>query len=102
MSKARRKLKKTASKPVKRPKPRKARFITLAEARRRAERHVLNRLFKGAVVRDGAEAGGNIYNVRRADTWVVYKKCRGDGTSILGRGGGLQTHRPGALRRLGE
>ncbi len=79
MSKARRKLKKTASKPVKQPKPRKVRFITQAEARRRAERHVLNRMFKGATVRDGAEAGGNIYNVRREDTWVVYKKCRGMG-----------------------
>ena len=79
MNKARRKLKKTASKSVKRPKPRKAQFITRAEARRRAERHVLNRMFKGATVRDGAQAGGNLYNVRREDTWVVYKKCRGMG-----------------------
>ncbi len=36
-------------------------------------------MFKGATVRDGAEAGGNLYNVRREDTWVVYKKCRGIG-----------------------
>jgi hypothetical protein len=33
-------------------------------------------MFKGAKVRDGAEAGGGIYNVRRADTWVVYKNPR--------------------------
>lgn len=74
-------MKKTTSKSVRRPKPRrgKAQFITRAEARRRAERHVLNRMFKGAAVRDGARVGGNIYNVRREDTWVVYKKCRGLG-----------------------
>jgi hypothetical protein len=36
-------------------------------------------MFKGATVRDGAETGGNIYGVRREDTWVVYKKCRGMG-----------------------
>lgn len=60
----------------KRPKPRKAPFITRAEARQRAERYVLNRMFKGATVRDGAETGGNIYGVRREDTWVVYKNPR--------------------------
>jgi hypothetical protein len=58
---------------ARRLKPRKAKFITRAEARRRAERHVLNRMFKGATVRDGMVASGNIYNVRREDTWVVYK-----------------------------
>jgi hypothetical protein len=81
MSKARRKLKPAAGKPARRLKPHrgKRRFITRAEARRRAVRHVLNRMFKGATVRDGVEAGGNIYNVRREDTWVVYKKCRGMG-----------------------
>jgi hypothetical protein len=52
---------------------RRKRFITRTEARRRAARHVLNRMFKGAMVRDGAEAGGNIYNVRRENIWVVYK-----------------------------
>lgn len=77
MNKARKKLKRTTSKPAKRPKPRKMQFITRTEARRRAERHVLNRLFKGAMVGDGAEAAGNIYNVRREDTWVVYKNPRG-------------------------
>ena len=81
MSKARRKLKKTAGKSAMRLKPQrgKLRLITRAEARRRAERHVLNRMFKGATVRDGAVVGGNIYGVRREDTWVVYKKCRGMG-----------------------
>lgn len=54
-------------------------FITRAEARRRAERHVLNRMFKNATARDGAATGGNIYNVLREDAWVVYKKCRGMG-----------------------
>ena len=47
--------------------------------RRRAERQVLNQMFKGASVRDGPEAGVNIYSVRREDGWVVYKKCRGMG-----------------------
>ena len=78
MSKARKKLKKAVGKTAKRPKPRNGKkpFITRAEARRRAERHVLNRMFKGATVRDGAEASRNIYGVRREDTWVVYKKPR--------------------------
>ena len=73
MSKARRKLKKGEGKSAKRPKPRKAKFITRAEARRLAARHVVKRLFKGATVRDGTEAILNIYNVRRKDTWVVSK-----------------------------
>jgi len=75
MSKAPRKLKRAVGKTAKRPKPRrvKVQFITRAEARRLAERHILNRMFKGATVREGAEAGHNIYNVRRKDTWVVYK-----------------------------
>jgi hypothetical protein len=52
------------------------RFITRAEARRRAERYVLNRMFKGATVSDGAKAKLRIYN--RGDwspenVWVVYK-----------------------------
>jgi hypothetical protein len=75
MFKARKKLRKAAGKPAKRPSPRrvKAQFITRAEARRRAERHVINRMFKGATVRDGETAGHRIYNVRRENTWVVYK-----------------------------
>ena len=76
MSKARKKLKKAAGKSARRPKPRKAKIISRTEARRRAERHVLNRMFKGATVRDGADAKLCIY-VRGdwsvKDTWVVYK-----------------------------
>ena len=66
-------MKEAASKSVLRPKPRSGKkgFISRAEARRRAARHILNQTFKGATVRDGADSG-NIYNVRRADTWVVY------------------------------
>ena len=51
-------------------------FITRAEARRRAEQHVLNRLFKGAKVRDGAEVRLGIYpsgNWKAAEVWIVYK-----------------------------
>jgi hypothetical protein len=55
------------------PRRGKARFITRAEARRRAARHILNQMFKGALVRDGMEADHNAYNVRHKDTWVVYK-----------------------------
>jgi hypothetical protein len=77
MSKMRRNLKRAGGKTARRAKPSKRQFITRAEARRRAERHVLNQMFKGATVCDGAEAGGNFYNVRREDTWVVYKNPRG-------------------------
>ena len=62
--------------PAKRPKPRKAKFITRAEARRRAERYVFNRMFGGAKVQDGATAKLCIYNPRgwsAKDVWVVYK-----------------------------
>src|SRR5437870_13317992 len=55
---------------------RKVRFITPAEARRRAGRHLLNRLFKGAMVRDGAEAKLNICmrgGWTGKDVWAVYK-----------------------------
>jgi hypothetical protein len=52
MTKTQRKPKRRASKQSRRLKPRpgKKPFITPAEARRRAERHVLNRLFKGATM----------------------------------------------------
>ena len=70
----------SAHKATKRPKTRQGksrkRLMTAAEARQRAKWHVLNRMFKGATVRDGAGAGINIYNVRREDTWVVYKNPR--------------------------
>jgi hypothetical protein len=84
MSNTRKKLKRTAGKTAK-PRKGKAPFITSAEARRRAEQHVLNRMFKGALVRDGATAGHNAYNVRREDTWVVYKNLPmpGLGTSEI-------------------
>ena len=50
--------------------------ITPAEARRRAERHVLNRLFKRARVADGAGVRLNIYHRahwKPDQVWVVYK-----------------------------
>ena len=62
---------------ARRPKPRsKIKFITRAEARRRAERYIFDRMFGGAEVRDGAKAKFCIYN--RGDwspenVWVVYK-----------------------------
>jgi hypothetical protein len=31
-------------------------------------------MFKGATVRDGEISGLTLYNVRREDNWVVYKK----------------------------
>lgn len=76
MGKAWTKLKRVAGNTAKRPKPRKAKFITRTEARRRAERHVLNRMFKGATVQDGATAKLCIYNRgdwSANDVWVVYK-----------------------------
>lgn len=79
MIKARRKLEPATMKAAKRPKQGNgnAPFITRAEARQRAERYVLNRMFKGATVRDGVKAGCITYNVRREDTWVVYKNENG-------------------------
>ena len=65
------------SKPAK-PVKGKTRFITSAEARRRAERHVINQMFKGATVRDGAEVRLGIYtrsNWTGKDVWVVYKNA---------------------------
>ena len=76
MSKARGKLKRAVGKATGRPKPGKKQPITRAEARRRAERHVLKRLFKGAMVRDGAAVRLGIYNRgvwTGKDVWVVYK-----------------------------
>ena len=105
MKKARKKLNKAARNSAKRPKPRsKIKFITRAEARRRAERHVLNRMFKGATVRDGAEAKLCIYirgDWSVKDTWVVYKNPKENRAQVGGRDFGLQAHGPGALRRLG-
>jgi len=53
---------------------RQQRLVTKREARLLAARHVVNRLFKGAAVVDGATSSLNIYGVRRADTWVVAKR----------------------------
>ena len=50
--------------------------ITPAEARRRAARHVLDRMFKGAKVADGAEVRLGIYpggHWKAAEVWIVYK-----------------------------
>lgn len=51
-------------------------FITRAEARRRAERHICNRMFGGALVRDSAEVRLGIYfrgGWTAKEVWVVYK-----------------------------
>ena len=78
MSKVRKKFRKAASKATRTTKPRrgKAQFITRAEARRRAERHVLNRMFKGATVRAGEDVRLGIYfrgGWTAKAVWVVYK-----------------------------
>ena len=80
MKPSRRKTKRSSATAGKRPQPHgrksRKRFITRTEARRRAERHVLKRLFRGATVRDGAEVRLGIYfpSDRNAkDVWVVYK-----------------------------
>src|SRR3989442_12942769 len=58
------------------PRPGKNAFVTPAEARRRAARHVAGRIFKGAQVRDGAAVRLGIYfrdKWTAKDAWVVYK-----------------------------
>ena len=50
--------------------------ITPAEARRRAARHVLKRMFQGATVADGAKARLCIYpggDWKPAEVWIVFK-----------------------------
>ncbi len=47
--------------------------------RKRAGRHVLDRMFKGATVQDGEAARVHSYGMRHKDTWVVYKHCAGTG-----------------------
>ena len=80
MTNARRQLKRSVGRPTKRPKPRRSRvrFITAAEARRRAERHVLKRVFKGAKVRDGKRANWHVYDqtgkLAGKEVWLVYPK----------------------------
>jgi hypothetical protein len=76
MSKPRKKFRTAAGKTAKRPKPVKRQFITRTDARRRAERHVLKRTFKGATVQNGAALRLGIYNRgdwTNKDVWVVYK-----------------------------
>jgi hypothetical protein len=70
-SKPQRKTKRNARTQSWRPRPRNVKkpFITRAEARWRAERHVLDRMFKGARVRDGAKVRLGIY---RAGRWIGY------------------------------
>ncbi|MCX6914509.1 MAG: hypothetical protein NT167_15895 [Verrucomicrobia bacterium] len=84
MSKPQRKPKGSASKQSRRLKPRASKkpLITPAEARRRAQRYVLNRIFKGAAVRDGATVRLGIYfrdKWTAKDVWVVYKNSEGFG-----------------------
>ena len=84
MAKTHRKPRRRAGKQSRRLKqrPGKKPFITQAEARRRAQRHVLNRLFKGAAVRDGAKVRlGDYFRNKWAakDGWVVYKNSEGFG-----------------------
>jgi len=60
--------------PSRRPPARKR--ITPAGARRRAARHVLNRLFKGAPVADGAKVRLGVYSGgswKPAEVWIVYQ-----------------------------
>jgi len=50
--------------------------ITPAEARRRAARHVISRIFKGATVADEAEVRLGFYSAshwKPAEVWIVYK-----------------------------
>jgi hypothetical protein len=68
----------------KRPKPRRGknrrRFITRAEALRRAKQYTTDRMFKGAAVRDGATVRLGIYfrgGWTAKDVWVVYKNPDG-------------------------
>jgi hypothetical protein len=78
MRKPRRKLKTAKSAKRRRPRGGKSRkrFISPAEARRRAERHVLKRMFRGATVRDGNTARWRVYDptgkLAGKDVWLVY------------------------------
>lgn len=65
---------------MRKPQPRRRRparkRITPAEARRRAARHVIRRLFQGAAVADGAKVrpGGYAVGTWKPDaTWIVHK-----------------------------
>lgn len=76
MSKVRRKLKRAVGRAAERTKRGNLQFITRAEARRRAETHVLKRMFKGATVQDGAQVRLGVYSRggwTGKDVWVVCK-----------------------------
>ena len=66
--------------PLKRTKPattrKRKRPISSAEARRRAIRHVVRRMFGGAGVADGKHANMAVYDLRTEDVWVVFKNSR--------------------------
>jgi hypothetical protein len=73
----RRRKTKSRTSATRQPEPRsnKVRFITPAEARQRAERHVIERMFKGALVQDGAKVRLGMYfrgGWTARDVWVVY------------------------------
>ena len=65
-SKKRAKRRSGGSNPRKRP-------ITAAQARQLAAKHVLNRMFAGAVVKNGATVRFGGYGAQQGDTWVIYK-----------------------------
>ena len=81
MKKKQRRIRTKATKVSKRSTPgsdrKRKRFLTRVEARQRAVRHVIKRMFKDARVLDGDVARHNAYNVRQAATWLVYKKLPG-------------------------
>ena len=76
MNKAKQRPKTTANKVAKRSKAGAKKSITRAEARRLAARHVMERMFNGAVVKDSpaARLGGMISCgiSRMAGVWEVY------------------------------
>ena len=55
-----------------RPARRRKRWITPAQARQLAARHVMPAMFDGATVRDSEEVRWGLYGVRRKDVWVVF------------------------------
>ena len=64
--------KRTQARRAGRPARRRKGWITPAQARRLAARHVMPAMFDGAPVRDGADVRWGFYNMRRKDVWVVF------------------------------
>lgn len=56
---------------------RRKRSLSAAEARRRAIRHVVRRMFKDTQVVDGKHADMSVYALPREGVWVVCKQARG-------------------------